>query len=508
MISTNDPWKEAKMDKPWVPIEPLTEKEKGVNVSEFDSLSQAWEDARSALEEDNSVALARFQERLRRSWSVETGILENLYMIDRGATQTMIDKGFHAELVSRTSSDTSPSHLVDILKDHLEASDMLQAMARDGDRLTANAILQLHALITRHQDTVEAEDSLGNKVRTEVVKGDWKKLPNFRQLDDGTKIPYCPPEQVEGEIANLLEYLELQEGEDGVSPAIIAAWLHHRFTLMHPFQDGNGRVARALVNFLFVGQGLFPVVIDRDEKSQYIDALQNADKGDIEPLVQMLAGRQVEAIKQALSIAQGEDVQRSTQVKDLAAGIVERVNRRRQREQEEFRAVDGVLEKLSEYADSLLQSQVGEFKQSLIAGGIDVASHIDSGGTHDDRGHYYRWQIVESAQQAGQWANLEESSRWVRALIEDSKTRLRILLSFHHIGRQLSGVAEVTAIADLESTDQHQSDDEAERSSSIHCMLKPFSITWRNDPAHERERFELWLEECLLIALREWADAR
>ena len=255
------------MDIPWTPIEPLSERETAVNVSEFESISRSWEDARTSLEEDNSAALEEFQERLRRSWSVETGILENLYMIDRGATQTMIDRGFHEELINRTSSDMAPSRLVEILKDHLEASDMLQMMARDGDPLTPNAILQLHALITRHQDTVEAEDSLGNKVKTATIKGAWKKLPNYRKREDGTKLPYCPPEQVEGQVADLLEYLQLQENEH-ISIAIIAAWLHHRFTLLHPFQDGNGRVGRALLNYYFVKHGLFPVVIDRDEKAE------------------------------------------------------------------------------------------------------------------------------------------------------------------------------------------------------------------------------------------------
>ena len=218
----------------------------------------------------------------------------------------------------------------------------------------------------------------------------------------------------------------------------------------------------------------------------------------------MLATRQVRAIKQALSITQGEEIQKSTKVKDLATGILQRTKRKREREQEEFRAIDGVLETLSEYAVALLEAQVGEFKQSLVAGGIEVSSDVDSGGSYDDRAHYYRWQIVESAQQAGQWANLEEESRWVRVLVEDSTTRLRVVLSFHHIGRQLSGVAEVTAIADLEA----MSPGSAERRSSVQCMVKPFSITWRDDPKKERERFEVWLEECLLIALREWSDAR
>ena len=40
-----------------------------------------------------------------------------------------------------------------------------------------------------------------------------------------------------------------------------AAWLHHRFVQIHPFQDGNGRIARALSTLIFVKAGWFPLVV-------------------------------------------------------------------------------------------------------------------------------------------------------------------------------------------------------------------------------------------------------
>ena len=58
--------------------------------------------------------------------------------------------------------------------------------------------------------------------------------------------------------------------EMSVPPEIQAAWLHHRFTQIHPFQDGNGRVARTLASLIFIRQGLFPVVITQNDRQEYI----------------------------------------------------------------------------------------------------------------------------------------------------------------------------------------------------------------------------------------------
>ena len=52
---------------------------------------------------------------------------------------------------------------------------------------------------------------------------------------------YCPPEHADAEVDRLVEWLASYRDED---PLIVAAWAHHRFTQIHPYQDVNGRVAR------------------------------------------------------------------------------------------------------------------------------------------------------------------------------------------------------------------------------------------------------------------------
>ena len=498
-----------KNEAQWVPIEPLSPVDLAIDVSEFDSMARVWEDARGKLEKEGSDALREFNERLRRSWSIETGILENLYVVDRGTTQTLIDRGFHQELIDRAGTDTDPGRLVAILKDHLAAGDMVHGLIEEGRPLTPHFIRELHAALTQHQEWVEAIDSLGNEVKAEPIKGQWKNQPNYRDLPSGTRFFYCPPEQVEGQIEEMLTYLVLHE-EDQTNVCILAAWLHHRFTYLHPFQDVNGRVARALVNYLFVKAGLFPVVVDRGQKSEYISALEAADAGDLKPLVGLFAAKQIEAIKQALSLAGvGERLAPDPLVREIARGVVQRVRHREAQKEAQFKEVDNVIEDLAEFAVQLTRDQLAEFQQELREGGLESTVDVDYGGTYDDRAHYYRWQIIESAKQTNKWANFSEDARWVRALVRGGTSQLRVVFSFHHVGRVLTGVAEVTSIADLEDlkADSKEMASQTTRT-PVYCMLQPFSLTWRDKPEALRERFADWSKNSFVMALRAWAETQ
>ena len=97
--------------------------------------------------------------------------------------------------------------------------------------------------------------------------------------------------------------IEYHRGHESVAPEVEAAWLHHRFTQIHPFQDGNGRIARALATLVFVKAGWFPLVVRNEGRARYLDALERADAGDLSELVKLFASRQKDELLEALSIA-------------------------------------------------------------------------------------------------------------------------------------------------------------------------------------------------------------
>jgi len=69
----------------WKPIEDLPGDLTGLVQSELRSLSQIWMDQKAALEDVEG--LRAFNERLKREWAIETGVLERLYTLDRGRAE-------------------------------------------------------------------------------------------------------------------------------------------------------------------------------------------------------------------------------------------------------------------------------------------------------------------------------------------------------------------------------------------------------------------------------------
>ena len=88
-----------------------------------------------------------------------------------------------------------------------------------------------------------------------------------------------------------------------IPPEVEAAWLHQRFTQIHPFADGNGRVARAIASLVFIRAGWFPLIVKRDDRTRYIEALEKADKDDLRPLVSLFVEAQRNVLLQATEIA-------------------------------------------------------------------------------------------------------------------------------------------------------------------------------------------------------------
>jgi hypothetical protein len=283
----------------WKPIERLTDAERAIDLSVMDPVYQEWRRVSERLVESSPGVLERFGEQLVRSLSIETGILERLYVLDRGTTEALVAGGFVESLVSRSSTDMEPARLIEILRDQEAGIELVKDCVAGQRRLTKGFIHELHAILTRHQDTTVAVDQFGNRLQIPLRRGQFKKRPNNPRRPDGILHEYCPPVQVDSEVDNLLAWLDEVEDQD---PILVTAWFHHRFTQIHPYQDGNGRVGRALATLIMLRAGLLPPVIDRDMSAAYLAALESADRGRLQPLVRLFARLARAAILRACSM--------------------------------------------------------------------------------------------------------------------------------------------------------------------------------------------------------------
>ena len=240
-----------------------------------------WRRVRHRLEDpaiDRSAMDVWLREQ-KRAFAIETGQVEGLYLLRRGVTETLIAEGFEGVRGTHSVTEISDGTLKGLLEDQAAALEMLFAHVRDERPLTDSAIREWHALLTRHQDSAAGIDTFGNRVEIPLRKGQWKIRPNNPRRQDGFVHEYCPPEQVQTEMDRFLDFHE-GHAELDLAPELEAAWLHHEFVRIHPFQDGNGRISRLLMAWAYAKAGEFPPVIPAAGKPSYLAALEAADGGN------------------------------------------------------------------------------------------------------------------------------------------------------------------------------------------------------------------------------------
>ena len=494
----------------WQPIKPLQATDTSYDFSEIDSLLFQWVSFRKNQEVSNPDAYKSFLERLERRWAIETGIIEGIYSINRGVTQTLVENGLIANLIDHGSTNRDPQELVTVLRDHQDAAAFVTESIRRRTDLSKHYIRQLHQILTRHQPTYTAVDQFGRVFETVLDRGGFKTQPNNpTRREDGLIHEYCPPIQVESELDNLIGwYNEFQQIESSNHPLLIAAWLHHRFAQIHPFQDGNGRVARALLTWHLSKEKYLPIVISRDDRTQYIEALESADSGDLNPFVILLVQLERRTILEALG--EQEPVSDSGLVDQVVEHIVEQIRRQSRERQSQMRSVNDVASRLRDIAVKILTSQGSQICTRFNEAGMPVYSMVDHGGP-GDKEHWYHAEVVRTAQGSQHWANLNEARFFVKFSInpeERSRTpRLVFVVSLHHVGHQLTGIMAATAFVQI--SDSRQPDvGESQESAELYfrdCTVEPFTFTWRNNAESMEERFAAWVEERLGIALRYWS---
>jgi hypothetical protein len=115
---------DSKIHAIWNPetgINDLESDSRNLSASEMPGIKAVWTDQRARLK--GTSQLSNFTEKLSREWAIETGVIENLYEIDRGVTQTLIERGFQAELLSHGSTNRPRDYVLQLLRDQKEALD-------------------------------------------------------------------------------------------------------------------------------------------------------------------------------------------------------------------------------------------------------------------------------------------------------------------------------------------------------------------------------------------------
>lgn len=219
------------------------------------------------------------------------------------------------------------------------ALNMMKEEALSNRPLTENFIRQLHKTLLREDYKVYRQKN-GVSTSYTVHAGRYKTRPNSVITKSGEMFEYASPEETPALMSDLLQWYNGEEKSGKLSPAELVALFHYRYIRIHPFEDGNGRIARLLVNFILLRKNYPMIVIKSADKENYLNALStcdgftgtspsegaHADISKIQPFVSYIEKCLKRALTVCIKAAKGESIEEDEDfVKELK--ILERQKR-------------------------------------------------------------------------------------------------------------------------------------------------------------------------------------
>lgn len=240
----------------------------------------------------------RLRKKLRLEFNYNSNHLEG-NTLTYGQTQLL--------LLFDKSSGNVPVSDIEEMKAHDVALSQIEELARDKERpMTENFIKELNRLILVRPFWKDAVTLGGTPTRKRIEIGQYKTSPNSVQLKNGKIHEYASPEETPALMGDLLNWYN--SSIDQLHPVQLAAEFHYRFVSIHPFDDGNGRVARLIMNYILLKNDYPPVIIKSEDKENYLTALQKADTGDIKSLIEYVEEQAIWSLELSLKAANGEDI--------------------------------------------------------------------------------------------------------------------------------------------------------------------------------------------------------
>lgn len=175
------------------------------------------------------------------------------------------------------------------LREHLEAInhekaiEYIEDLVKEKNPVTEWNIKNIHQLVLK-----EIDDKNAGKYRSENVA-----IMGATHTPPGHLIV---PELMEKLILNYQKWNKYH-------PIIKAALIHGELVKIHPFIDGNGRTSRLVMNLSLMNSGYLPVIIKKENRLEYYNALDKAHTtGDYTDFVKLVTNLEIEMINKYLNL--------------------------------------------------------------------------------------------------------------------------------------------------------------------------------------------------------------
>ena len=201
------------------------------------------------------------------------------------------------------------------MKAHDLAYKLIQEWAQETERpILEIDIKELNKIILVRDFYKDAITPDGQPTKRKLKVGQYKEFPNSVRLQNGEMFDYATPQDTPIEMATLMQFYHAETEKNELYAVELAAFIHYKFVCIHPFDDGNGRISRLLMNYILLKNGLPPVVIKSADKKNYLNALNQADTGNLQAFVDYIAKQLVWSLELVLKATKGENIEETNDI--------------------------------------------------------------------------------------------------------------------------------------------------------------------------------------------------
>ncbi|MEM7535697.1 MAG: Fic family protein, partial [Chloroflexota bacterium] len=280
-------------------------KQMAQSVSELSEIIEQIDEQKRELDKLRPLSFEneqRWRSKLNLEWNYHSNALEG-NTLTLGETRAFLYHGV-------TARGKPFKDYLDI-KGHREAIEYIEDVVKAEHTFSEADVRELHRILLVEPYDIPAITPNGQPTKRQVRLGQYKSLPNHVRSVTGELHLYASPEETPAQMGDLMQWYQQQLVQPELHPVLIAGLFHYRFAAIHPFDDGNGRMARLLMNLILMQFGYVPLVIKDEQRSSYLLALSQADAGDIEPFMLFIAEQELEFLSLYLRAAQGESLETS-----------------------------------------------------------------------------------------------------------------------------------------------------------------------------------------------------
>ena len=241
----------------------------------------------------------RVMQKFKIEWNYHSNALEG-NTLTFGETAAFLAQGL-------TASGKPFKDYLDI-RGHDKVIDVLADLVRGSEPLTESLIRQLHEILLVEPYEVKGLSLDGLQTFRRVEIGKYKSAPNHVITTTGATHYFSSPSETPAHMQKLLEWCREETAQKSMHPIAFASLFHHRFVNIHPFDDGNGRMARILMNLILMQSKQLVAIIKTEFKNDYLFALSKADAGEPDDLINFIGGCVANSAETFLKAANGEPI--------------------------------------------------------------------------------------------------------------------------------------------------------------------------------------------------------